>query len=187
MDFTSTLEPMTTLFERLYRSRGAAYTGRDINLEEYRDTLVCEEKPVVEAIERRGYDLIGIGAGRIVFAIPDTQYVVKVARFGNTPADDGKNQNKNEHETWTTADSQLNLLEVTEADTTNYNWVVRPHIEQLDTVITDETKRKQVVDSLQNQLLNADVFIKLLDVRQENIGVNGQDILLMDYGLSGEN
>lgn len=174
------------LFRRLYRAREAAVRGRDIDLIHYRTALVAEEKPVVDAIQRRGFDHIGVGAGRVVFRVPESDTVVKVARYGDTPADDGRWQNQNEWRTWNEAGDGLNLAPVCDADETGWSYVVMPEYEPLADVLADDPEQQsQLVTALQSQLLDAGVFVELLDIREANIGVDGESVVLFDYGASG--
>lgn len=176
----------TPLFQRLHRARHAAVEGRGLDPSAYRATLVAEEQPVVAAIERRGFDRLGVGAGRVVFRVPESECVVKVARYGETEADDGRRQNQNEVRTWEQADTDLNLAPVCDADRDAWSYIVMPKYDLLADVLADDLdQRERLVDSLQTQLLDADVFVKLLDVREENIGVEGDEVVLFDYGLSG--
>jgi hypothetical protein len=172
-------------FERIYRARRTAVEGRGIDVSEYRDSLVAEEIPSVEFVDNRGYDLVGVGAARVVFSVPDSDCVVKVARYGDTPADDGYGQNRVEYNTWTDAPDEVNLLPVIESDE-SWSWLVMPEVEMLSDVVSDEEQMERFVDTLQNQLLDADVFVKLLDVRVENMGVWEDEVVLIDYGLSTE-
>lgn len=171
-------------FERLYRARRAS-VNRGVDVTNYRNSLTAEEVPTVEFLENRGYDLVGVGAGRIVFSVPESDNVVKVARYGDSPADDGRRQNRVETNTQEDASDDVNLLPVIESDE-SWSWLVMPEVEMLSDVVSDEEQMERFVDTLQNQLLNADVFVKLLDVRVENMGVWGDEVVLIDYGLSTE-
>lgn len=179
-----TPESFSSEFDRLYRARRAAVKGRGIDTGEYRDTLTVEEQEVVTAIENKGLDMIGVGAGRVVFEHPqDDNMVLKVARYGENPTDDGFIQNRIESETSEKANEDTRLQPV-ESVAHNNQWLTMKKVEMLPNTLEDESKRQQIVDSLQNHLLNSEVFVKLLDVREENIGVteNGE-IVLVDYGL----
>lgn len=181
-DFSDEIE---RAFERVYRARRTAVEGRGIDVSEYRNSLVAEEIPSVEFIESRGYDFVGVGAARVVFSVPNSDCVVKVARYGDTPADNGYRQNRVEYNTWTDAPDDINLLPVI-ASADDWSWVVTPEVEMLSDVVSEEEQMERFVDVLQDQLLNADVFVKLLDVRVENMGVLDDEVVLIDYGLSVE-
>lgn len=187
MDFDrSRLDPVESAFARLYRARKAAVEGRNLDPSEHRDSLIAEERPVVAAIERKGFDFLGVGAGRVVFGVPNTNFVVKAARYGIETADDGFAQNENEVSTWAEASDDVNLLPIVDA-ADDYSWVVTPEVDLLTEVVEDSDERFNIVDSLQAQLFNAEVFVKLLDVREENVGVTDDGtVCLIDYGLSGD-
>lgn len=148
-------------------------------------TAHSAEREVLSPLLAEDFDIIGAGLGRLVLRFPETSeasdYVLKLARFGDTPLYAGSIQNQWEVTVWEAlaAQDEVPLLPIENYQRLNYRWIVVPYGDP----ITGYPLHRQLdlVEQLQTEL--ADVtYLNTFDIHRNNI-VRYQDAhYLADYG-----
>lgn len=148
-------------------------------------TVHPSEREALSPLLREGFKIIGAGLGRDVLRFSQTSdvadYVVKLARFGDTPLYTGAIQNQWEVTVWEerTSHSEVPLLPIENYQELSYRWLVVSYGDP----ITDEPLHRQLelVEQLQAEL--ADItYLNSFDIHRNNIVRYQGKHYLADYG-----
>jgi hypothetical protein len=143
------------------------------------------EREALSPLLTNGFEIIGTGLGRLVLRFPQSSpvadYVLKLARFGDTPLYAGAIQNQWEVAVWErcTSPAEVPLLPIVNYQELSHRWLIVPYGEP----ITDDPLHQQldVVAQLQTEL--ADVpDLNAFDIHRNNIIRYDDEYYLADYG-----
>lgn len=148
-------------------------------------TVHPAEREVLSPLLTDGFDIIGTGLGRLVLRFPQTStvsdFVLKLARFGDTPLYSGAIQNQWEVIVWEglASNTDVPLLPIVNYQKLSYRWLVVPYGEP----ITEYPLHQQLelVDQLRTELTDI-INLNVFDVHRNNIIHYQDEHYLADYG-----
>ncbi len=148
-------------------------------------TVHSAERKVLTPLLDEGFEIIGTGLGRLVLRFPQSSavsdYVVKLARFGDTPLYSGAIQNQWEVTVWeeNIDENNIKLLPIQNFQNLSYRWLIMPYGEP----ITDYSLHEQLmlVEELQTELADLE-YLNTFDIHRNNIVRYQDTYYLADYG-----
>ena len=152
--------------------------------QEERATLHPSERDALGSLLKDNFELVDTGVGRCVLRFPSdspfSEYIVKLARFGDDPFSAGFAQNKREAVIWHRhgTSSQWPLLPVEDYHPVRFRWLVMQYGEEIPEPPDDELKNR-----LQRVRSRLAMFpIHTQELRIDNFVLVGGDLLMADYG-----
>lgn len=152
--------------------------------QEDRATLHEVERDIINPLLEKGFEIVGTGVGRCVLRFPQnsslSNYVVKLARFGDDPFSAGFIQNKREAIIWHRhgAAGQWPLLPVEDYHPVRFRWIVMTYGDQISEPPKDEVK--QALRKVRSRLAMFPIHIQ--ELRADNFVVVNGDLFMSDYG-----
>jgi hypothetical protein len=149
-----------------------------------RATLHETERELLAPLLTDDFAVVGVGVARCVLRFPAesalSEYVVKLARFGDDPFSAGFIQNKRETLIWHRHGQagDWSLLPVVDHHQQRFRWLVMPYGDPLTDRPKDE--RRTFVQQARGEL--AMLPFNLQEIRADNFIIIDDEPLLADYG-----
>ncbi len=169
-----------------YAGRLWSWPGGE-ELKYFFDLAPGEANVINDLISQKGFDLIGVGTGRVAVSLPDSvgnvSTVAKLARYGiSSEMGDGRQQNRYETKIFNQIDDHpfLPILDACQ----NYHWVVMPEASILS---EKHPEADTALKTVRDKLIPHQSIFHFDELKIENIGAYDSDYWILDYGRpSGE-
>lgn len=151
--------------------------------------LADDEQEAIQPLLNNGYEFIGTGIGRIVLRMPSygglDEYVVKLARYGQSSSAIGMFQNRTEIYLSGTLPDALPINPVIDWNPFEHRWLVMPYGTPLTDIVEQDSEAEEMIKFAKCELEKYEM-IDVDELVPENFIVRDGNIYLTDYGTRGD-
>lgn len=164
-----------------YAGRSWSWPGGE-ELTYFQELAPGEQTVVDELVSQDGFDLLGVGTGRVTVSLPEAvagvPAVAKLARYGpSAEMGAGRPQNRREAEIWGRV-GEHPFLPVFDANPDN-NWVVMP---EADVLSEGALEADTAIGAVRTALKPYQSVFHFDELKAENVGDYDDAYWIVDYG-----